>query len=74
MTVTNWVGHIMLMADERISKKDAGDEIEGKKTKKQAKNQVDVSSKDRYGKEREEMEAGETRQGMGRQGQMEISL
>jgi hypothetical protein len=35
---------------------------------------VDGSSKERYGKEREEMDTGETRQGMGRQGQREISL
>jgi hypothetical protein len=62
------------MTDERIPKKDSGDEIEGKKTKRQTENQVDGSSKERYGKEREEMDAGETRQGMGRQGQMEISL
>jgi hypothetical protein len=47
------------MADED-TKKDAEDEIEGKKTKRQAKNQVDGSSKDRYGKDREEMYAGAT--------------
>jgi hypothetical protein len=35
---------------------------------------VDGSSKERYGKEKVEMDAGETRQGMGRQGQMDISL
>jgi hypothetical protein len=69
-----WYGHVMRMADERIPKKDAGDEIEGKKTKRQAENQVDGSSKERYGKERKEMDAGATRQGMGRQRQMEISL
>jgi hypothetical protein len=40
----------------------------------QAKNQVDGSSKARYGDEREEMDASATRQGMGRQRQMEISL
>jgi hypothetical protein len=56
------------------TKKDAGDEIEGKKTKRQAENQVDGSSKERYGKEREEMDAGDTRQGMGRQRHLEISL
>jgi hypothetical protein len=27
-----WYGHVMRMADERIPKKDAGVEIEGKKT------------------------------------------
>jgi hypothetical protein len=42
------------MADD--TKKDAEDEIEGKKTK----NQVDGSSKERYGKEGEEMYAGAT--------------
>jgi hypothetical protein len=42
--------------------------------KNQAKNQMDGSSKERYGKEREEMDAGETRQGMERQGHVEISL
>jgi hypothetical protein len=51
------------------TKKDAVDEIEGKKTKRQAENQVDGSSKERYGKERKEMDAGETNWG-----QMEISL
>jgi hypothetical protein len=56
------------------TKKEAGDEIEGKKTKRQAENQVDGSSKERDGKEREEMDAGATRQGMGRQRQMEIYL
>jgi hypothetical protein len=35
---------------------------------------VDGSSKERYGNEREEMDAGATRQGVGRQRQMEISL
>jgi hypothetical protein len=35
---------------------------------------VDESSKKGYGKEREELNAGATRQGMGRQRQMEISL
>jgi hypothetical protein len=50
------------------TKEDAGDEVEGKKTKRQAKNQVDGPSKERCRKE------GETRQGLGRQGQMEISL
>jgi hypothetical protein len=55
-------------------KEDAGDEVEGKKTKRQAKNQVDEPSDERCRKEGEEMDAGETRQGMGRQGQMEISL
>jgi hypothetical protein len=35
---------------------------------------VDGSSIERYGKEREEIDAGATRQGMGRQKQMEISL
>jgi hypothetical protein len=53
---------------------DAGDEGEGKKTKRQAKNQVDGPSNERCRKEGEEMDAGETRQGMGGQGQMEISL
>jgi hypothetical protein len=43
-------------------------------TKRQAKSQMDGSSKERYGKEREEMDAGATRQGMERQRQMEISL
>jgi hypothetical protein len=62
-----WYGHFMRMADERIPKKDAGVEIEGKKTERQAENQVDISSKERYGKEREEMDTGETRRGMGRQ-------
>jgi hypothetical protein len=57
------------MTDDRIPKKYAGDEIEGKKTKRQAKSQVDGSSKEKDGKEREGMDAGETRQG-----QMEISL
>jgi hypothetical protein len=64
-----WYGHVMHMADERIPKKDAADEIEGKKTKRQAENQVNGSSKERYGKERKEMDAGETNRG-----QMEISL
>jgi hypothetical protein len=36
-----WYGHVMRKADERIPKKDAGDEIKGKKTKRQAENQVD---------------------------------
>jgi hypothetical protein len=35
---------------------------------------VDGPSNERCRKEGEEMDAGETRQGMGRQGQMEISL
>jgi hypothetical protein len=35
--------------------------IDGKKTKRQAKNQVDRSSKDRYGKKWEEMDAGDKR-------------
>jgi hypothetical protein len=52
------------------TKKDAGDEIEGKKTKRQAPRtrwmETDMEKK------REEMDAGETRQGRGRQ--MEISL
>jgi hypothetical protein len=48
--------------------------VEGKKTKRQAKNQVDGPSNERCRKEGEEMDAGETRQGMGSQGQMEISL
>jgi hypothetical protein len=56
------------------TKEDAGDEVEGKKTKRQAKNQVAGPSKEGCRKEGEEMDAGETRQGMGRQGQMEISL
>jgi hypothetical protein len=56
------------------TKEDAGDEVEGKKTKRQAKNQVDGPSDEGCRKEGEEMDAGETRQGMGRQGQMEISL
>jgi hypothetical protein len=43
-------------------------------TKRQAKNQVDGPTNKRCRKEGEEMDAGETRQGMGRQGQMEISL
>jgi hypothetical protein len=50
------------------------DEVEGRKTKRQAKNQVDGPSNERCRKEGEEMDAGETRRGMGRQGQMEISL
>jgi hypothetical protein len=57
---------------------DAGDEVEEKKTKRQtkrqAKNQVDGPSNEICRKEGEEMDTGETRQGMGRQGQMEISL
>jgi hypothetical protein len=56
------------------TKEDAGDEVEGKKTKWQAKNQVDGPSNERCRKEGEEMDAGETRQGIGRQGQMEFSL
>jgi hypothetical protein len=56
------------------AKEDAGDEVEGKKTKRQAKNQVDGPSNEKCRKEGEEMDAGETGQGMGRQGQMEISL
>jgi hypothetical protein len=56
------------------TKEDTGDEVEGKKTKRQAKNQVDGPSNERCRKEGEEMDAGETRQRMGRQGQMEISL
>jgi hypothetical protein len=56
------------------TKQDAGDEVEGKKTKRQAKNQVDGPSNERCRKEGEEMDAGETKQGIGRQGQMEISL
>jgi hypothetical protein len=56
-----WYGHVMRMADERIQKKDARDETEGKMTNRQAKSQVDGSSKERYGKEREEMDAGATR-------------
>jgi hypothetical protein len=50
------------------TKEDAGDEVEGKKTKRQAKKQVDGPSNERCRKEGEEMDAGETRQGMGRQG------
>jgi hypothetical protein len=46
-----------------------GDEVEGKTTKRQAKNQVDGPSNERCRKEGEEMDTGETRQG-----QMEISL
>jgi hypothetical protein len=56
------------------NKEDAGDEVEGKKTNRQAKNQVDGPSNERCRKEGEEMDTGETRQGMGRQGQMGISL
>jgi hypothetical protein len=48
------------------TKEDTGDEAEWKKTKRQAKNQVDGPSNERCRKEGEEMDAGETRQGMGR--------
>jgi hypothetical protein len=62
------------VCDQETSIQRTGDENEGKKIKRQAKNQVDGSSKERYGKEREEMDAGDTRQGKGRQGQIKIYL
>jgi hypothetical protein len=65
---------VVLSCHAHGRRKDTKDEVEGKKTKRQDKNQVDGPSNERCRKEGEEMDTGETRQGMGRQGQMEISL
>jgi uncharacterized Fe-S cluster-containing protein len=48
-----WYGHVMHVADEKIPKKMLEMKL---RTKRQAKSQVDGSSKERYGKKREEMD------------------
>jgi hypothetical protein len=63
------------MADERIPKRTLEMKLRGRRPRGSPRiYQVDGPSNERCRKEGEEMDAGETRQGMGRQGQMDISL
>jgi hypothetical protein len=68
-----WYGHVMRMAGERIPKKTLEMKLRGRRPRGRPKTRwMDQVLRDV--EKGEEMDAGETRQGMGRQGQMEISL
>jgi hypothetical protein len=60
-----WYGHIM----GRIPKKMLKIKFRGRRPRGRPRTKW-MDQVERYGKEREEMNAGETRQRMGRQGQM----
>jgi hypothetical protein len=75
-----WYDYIMHMADDRIPKKMLEMKLRGRRRPRgrprtrYSPGSRPATSKERYEKEREEMDAGATKQGMGRQRQMEISL
>jgi hypothetical protein len=62
------------MADERIPRRTLEMKLRGKRPRGRPRTRWMDPSNERCRKEGEEMDAGETRQGMARQGQMEISL